>query len=79
MPRESVGAIALGRAMRKLRKESGLTQEALSSRAAVHVTFVSGIERGKSNPSFASLERLLIAMDVNWCRFAEELEKENDL
>jgi transcriptional regulator with XRE-family HTH domain len=42
----------LGRAIRQLRRERGLTIEELGFAAGVHPTYLSGIERGVRNPSW---------------------------
>lgn len=55
---------ALGAAIEQLRKEAGLSQEALSDAAGVHATHVGGLERGVRNPSYATLLRLAAALDT---------------
>ncbi len=48
-------AQALGAAVRAMRQERELTLEALADQAGIHTTYLSDIERGKSNPSVAKL------------------------
>jgi transcriptional regulator with XRE-family HTH domain len=55
---------ALGAAIRQLRNEAGLSQEALSDAAEIHLTHVGGIERGVRNPSYATLLRLAAALEI---------------
>jgi hypothetical protein len=45
----------LGRAIRGLRRTRGFTIEALAFAAGLHPTYLSGIERGERNPSWAKL------------------------
>jgi transcriptional regulator with XRE-family HTH domain len=45
----------LGRAIRQLRREHGLTIEELGFAAGVHPTYLSGIERGVRNPTWGKL------------------------
>jgi transcriptional regulator with XRE-family HTH domain len=61
----SLDHAALGAAIRQLRKEAGLSQEALSEAADVHPTHVGGIERGVRNPSYATLLRLAGALGTS--------------
>lgn len=53
-----------GQHLRRLRDEQGYTQEQLAHRAGIHVTYLSGIERGISNPSLRSLRALARALNV---------------
>ena len=60
----SLDHAALGAAIRQLRNEAGLSQEALSDAAEIHLTHVGGIERGVRNPSYATLLRLAAALEI---------------
>lgn len=53
---------ALGAAIEQLRKQAGLSQEALSDAAGLHVTHIGGLERGVRNPSYLTLLRLAKAL-----------------
>lgn len=53
---------ALGEAIEQLRKEAGLSQEALSDKAGIHVTHIGGLERGVRNPSYSTLLKLAQAL-----------------
>lgn len=55
----------VARNLRKLRSESGLSQEELAHRSKIHQTYLSGLEGGKRNPSMKVLERLSIALKVD--------------
>ncbi|MGH2846147.1 MAG: helix-turn-helix domain-containing protein [Thermoleophilaceae bacterium] len=55
---------ALGRAVRELRLQRGMSQEGLADRSDLHRTYVGGIERGERNVSFGNLLRLADALDV---------------
>lgn len=55
---------ALGTAVRQLRDEHRLTQEALADRAQVHAHYVSDIERGKRNVAIVNLSYLADAFDL---------------
>jgi transcriptional regulator with XRE-family HTH domain len=45
----------LGQRVRDLRLRAGLTQEGLSDRSGLHVTYIAGIETGRRNPSLMSI------------------------
>ena len=55
---------ALGEAVRRLRLESGLSQEQLAERAGKDFTLIGGIERGQRNPSFETLLRIAAGLST---------------
>ena len=56
----------LGRVLRTLRKEMGLTQEELSEKARVERSYLAKLESGaKVNPSLEVLKRLAKALRVD--------------
>jgi transcriptional regulator with XRE-family HTH domain len=55
----------VGLNLQRLRRERGLSQEELADRASVHQTYLSGVERGKRNPSIAVLQRIAAALDAD--------------
>ena len=55
---------AFGTHLKGLRLKRGLTQEELAHRASIHVTYLSGIERGRRNPSLGGLYRIASALRV---------------
>ncbi len=52
----------LGANVKRLRQAKGLSQEELAFEADMHRTYVSGIERGRRNPTITVLERLANAL-----------------
>ena len=54
--------VVVGRNIRRLREERGLTQEKLAVDAEIDLTYLGGIERGKRNPSLLVLARIAIAL-----------------
>jgi transcriptional regulator with XRE-family HTH domain len=54
-----------GQAVRQHRELVRLSQEDLADRAKVDRTYVSGIERGKRNPTLDVLQRLSTALGVD--------------
>jgi transcriptional regulator with XRE-family HTH domain len=64
MPASPAFQHALGLAVKHRREELGLTQEELHLRSELHQRWISNVETGKRNPSFASLRRLAAALDL---------------
>ena len=54
----------LGNSLRDARLKCGLTQEKLAETANLSKKYISSIERGKSNPTYDVLRRLIIALDI---------------
>jgi transcriptional regulator with XRE-family HTH domain len=55
----------VGRNVRKLRLRIDVTQEELASRAGLHTTYISGVERGRRNLTIVSLFKLAEALEVS--------------
>ena len=56
---------AFGKHLRYLRRLRSLTQEEVAYRAGVHVTYLSGIERGLRNPSLKNIRAIAGALEVS--------------
>ena len=52
----------LGKKIRQLRKEAGMSQEKLGEITGLDRTYISGIERGVRNPSIRNIEKLAKAL-----------------
>ncbi len=67
MLRDVEGAlqIVVGRNIRRLRQERGLSQEDLADEIGVHRTYMGGVERGERNLTLRSLERLAERLGVS--------------
>jgi transcriptional regulator with XRE-family HTH domain len=55
---------ALGLAVKRRREELGLTQEQIANDTELHQRWISNVETGKRNPSYASLRRLAAGLDL---------------
>jgi transcriptional regulator with XRE-family HTH domain len=55
----------LARNVRKLRQQRKLTQEQLAFAAAIDLTYLGGIERGRRNPSLLVMARIADALGVS--------------
>ena len=55
----------VGLNLQALRRAKGFSQEELAHRAEVHQTYLSGVERGRRNPSVMVLARIAAALDAD--------------
>jgi len=53
-----------GNNMRLIRKEKGLSQEALADIAGLHRTYIGAIERGEQNISLDNINKIAKALNV---------------
>jgi len=65
MPEPDPRLVALGRALRKARRERDLSQEALGRRAGMHPNHVGTIERGTKDLRATTLLRLIEALEMS--------------
>jgi transcriptional regulator with XRE-family HTH domain len=52
-------------AFRQLRERAEISQEELAFRAGLDRTYISGIERGRRNPSLKSMQRLAAVLNLS--------------
>ena len=57
--------LALGLAVKARREELERTQEAVANDTGLHQRWISNVETGKRNPSYASLRRLAAGLDLS--------------
>jgi transcriptional regulator with XRE-family HTH domain len=77
MPRREDPQIGLGKAIRQMRKEIRLSQEALGLRADIHPTWISHLESGRVNPTWGNVRRIAFGLEVSLpelAALAEHLE-----
>jgi transcriptional regulator with XRE-family HTH domain len=56
---------SLGRAIRRLRQQTGYSQERFGFRIGVHRTCMGNLERGAGNPTIATLDRVAHGLGVS--------------
>jgi transcriptional regulator with XRE-family HTH domain len=61
--------LKVGQRIRELRKELGLSQEALANEAEVDRTYVTDVENGRRNVSLHILEKLIKALKTSFSEF----------
>lgn len=79
MPRRDDPQIGLGQAIRTLRREKKLSQEALGHKAEIHPTWISHIESGRINPTWGNVRRIAGGLEVpleKLAALAEDFERE---
>ena len=65
----------VGRNFARIRAAKGLTQEQVEERSGFSQQYLSGLERGKRNPTIVTLHELALALGVTH----EELVKRDDM
>ena len=66
--------LKVGQRMRQLRKEVGVSQEALALKAEVDRTYVTDVENGRRNVSLEILEKLIKALGCSFTDFFNSKE-----
>jgi transcriptional regulator with XRE-family HTH domain len=56
---------SFGLTVRKYREQQKISQEEFANRAGLDRTYISGIERGRRNPSLITIERLATALGID--------------
>ena len=67
----SVAEVNVGRCLRKIRAERGLSMRALAVQSRLNVNTLSLIENGKTSPSVSTLQQLAMTLDVPITAFFE--------
>jgi transcriptional regulator with XRE-family HTH domain len=75
MARSNSPQPALGKAIRQLRDERGISQEDLAHDSDVTTGTLSVIERGRSNPTWSTVRSIARALDVSLADLAALAEK----
>jgi transcriptional regulator with XRE-family HTH domain len=66
---------ALGRAIRELRTERGLSQEAVALDAGMQPSWLSHVEAGRRNQSWSTVQRIAVALGLRVSDVALRAEK----
>jgi transcriptional regulator with XRE-family HTH domain len=57
--------VTFGSRLRELRTKQGLSQEAFADHCGLDRTYISGIERGRRNPSLRNLVKIARSLDLS--------------
>ena len=63
----------IGKRIKEIRSEKGISQEKLALKAELDRTYVAGVENGKRNPSIKSLEKIINALYINFGCFFKDM------
>jgi transcriptional regulator with XRE-family HTH domain len=74
MPIRSPAHADFGAAMRQIRNQRGLSQEALAEACELDRTYISGIERGTRNPSLTNILKIAEALGARPAELFELIE-----
>jgi transcriptional regulator with XRE-family HTH domain len=64
MPNRDPLLTQVGKRIRNLRENKGISQEVLAEKSSLHRTYIGGVERGLRNPSLKSLQRIAKGLGV---------------
>lgn len=67
--------ITFGKVLQSLRRERGLSQEALGYNSGYHRTYISLLERGQKSPSLKTIFKLATALDVKVSSLIKLIER----
>jgi transcriptional regulator with XRE-family HTH domain len=68
--------VAFGRALRRLRKERGMTQEQLGLEADLRRTFISVLELGQQQPTLTTIVKIANVFGIRPSEFLREAERD---
>lgn len=69
--------VAFGRAVRRLRTEKGISQEAFAAKAKINRSYMGKIERGEVNVSLDNIQKIAGALQVSPGRLMSEADRES--
>jgi transcriptional regulator with XRE-family HTH domain len=64
----------VGRNVKRVRQEKGLTQEQLAELSGFSQQYISGLEKGRRNPTIVSLYKLATALGVSHMELVRSVE-----
>ncbi|MCD4673580.1 MAG: helix-turn-helix domain-containing protein, partial [Anaerolineaceae bacterium] len=71
-PPDAQPEVLVGRKLRELRTQQGLSLRALAERSGLNVNTLSLLENGKSSPSLSTLHQLALTLNVPIALFFEQ-------
>jgi len=68
----------IGKHLKAVRENKGLSQEVLAEKASVHRTYISLLERNKKSPTLDVLIRICRALEIKTSTFISKIENDTD-
>jgi transcriptional regulator with XRE-family HTH domain len=65
----------VGRNVKRIRQDRGLTQEELAERSGFSQQYISGLEQGRRNPTIVSIYELATALGVSHMELVRPTEE----
>jgi len=65
----------VGRNVKRIRQDKGLTQEELAERSVFSQQYISGLEQGRRNPTIVSIYELATALGVSHMELVRPTEE----
>lgn len=69
--------VRVGLNLQNARRQRGLSQEELAHLASVHQTYLSGVERGKRNPTIVVLDRIATVLGLDIEQLVQRRKPDN--
>jgi transcriptional regulator with XRE-family HTH domain len=69
---------AVGKVIKRLREERGLSQEQLGFETKLHRTYISQLERGLKSPTLNTLATITKVLNISMTEFMKLVENENN-
>ena len=69
----------LGKRIRDLRKQRGLSQEELGWKSELHFTYIGAVERGEKNCTVTTLEKIAKGLEISIKDFFDSPFRETDI
>ena len=67
--------VAVGRHVRELRQQRGISQEDLAARAGLHRNYVGSVERGERDIGITAIWRIARALGVSLAEFFAPIDR----
>lgn len=79
MEKRSAAHVALGKSIRRLRLQLGVSQERFAQRCGIDRTYIGGIERGERDLSFSKLVQVTAGLGTTLTSLVLGFERELEL